>query len=282
MKMSLECPGCFIKQTIRSGRLFGYSRDLLWELVKDCGRFLADISPEVSPPQNAVALYEMISLRIGKEDPFDELKKESTRQALAIYSELKAKIQASSEPLDAAIRYAACGNVIDYGVSSEFDLMKEVSQALKIDFFRYEYEKFTKRLKNADWILYLGDNCGETVFDRLLIEELGRPVIYVVRGGPIINDVTEQDAIDAGLDKVAKIVSSGCKAPGIVFDWCSEEFKMLYNTAPLVISKGQGNFETLSDEKREIFFLFKIKCQVVSQFVGAPLHSMFFGTVDGI
>ncbi len=282
MKMHLDCPGCFVRQAIRTGRLLRCPDLVMWELVKGCGTVLSQLEHEFPPPQNAVLLYDMISLRIGNADPFYQLKKDSTRQALTLYPELKEKIKASNDSLDAALRFAACGNVIDYGVSSSFDLMKEIEEAFKTKFFHYEYEEFIAKLHQADWVLYIGDNCGESVFDKLLIEELGKPVKYAVRSGPIINDVTEEDAIDAGIDQVAEIVSTGCRAPGIVFDWCSDEFKTLYNSAPLIISKGQGNFETLSDEKKEIFFIFKIKCKVVAKFLNSPLNSMFFGRTDTV
>ncbi len=277
MKMHLDCPECFVRQAIRTGQLLRCPNSVLWDLVKGCGTILSQIEHEFSPPQNAVALYDMISLKVGKEDPFYQLKKESTQQALALYPRLKEKIKNSADPLDTALRLAACGNVVDYGVSSDFDLMKEVEEVFNADFFHYEYEEFAEKLHQVDWILYIGDNCGESVFDRMLIEELGIPVKYAVRGGPIINDVTKEDAVDAGIDQVAEIVSTGCRAPGIVFDWCSDEFKALYDSAPMIISKGQGNFETLSDEKREIFFIFKIKCKVVASFLDSPLNSMFFG-----
>ena len=277
MKMHLDCPSCFIKQAVRTGRLLECSNTRLWQMVKGCGQVLANVNEDWSPPQNAVALYEMIARVTGKDDPFYNLKKESTRQALELYPELKERISRCSDRLEAAIRYAACGNVIDYGISSDFNILDEIDKALTTRFSLWEYSLFKKRLRQADWILYLGDNCGETVFDRLLIEELKVPVTYVVRGGPIINDVTMEDAVDAGLDKVAKLVSSGCKTPGTILEWCSDEFRALYESAPIIISKGQGNFETLSHEEREIFFIFKIKCDVVARFLDHPLNTMVFG-----
>ncbi len=277
MKMHLDCPSCFLNQAIRTGRLLGCSDRCIWEMVKGCGQVLSQVNEELPPPQNAVALYDRIAEKAGVRDPFFKLKKESTRHALGLYPELKRKIKDHGDALEAALRFAACGNVIDYGVSSDFDLLKEVENALGTRFSMWEYHVFLKRLSKADWILYLGDNCGETVFDRLLIEELRKPVKYAVRGGPIINDVTEEDARDAGLHKVAEIVSTGYRAPGIVLKECSDRFRELFASAPMIISKGQGNFETLSDEYREIFFIFKIKCKVVSNFLGFPLNTMFLG-----
>ncbi len=277
MKMHLDCANCFLNQAIRTGRLLGCSDRCLWQMVKGCGQVLSQVNEDLPPPQNAVALYDMIAEKAGIRDPFYKLKKESTRHALGLYPELKRKIKDHMDALEAALRFAACGNVIDYGVSSDFNLLKEVEKALGTRFSVWEYNAFLKRLSKAGWILYLGDNCGETVFDRLLIEELKKPVKYAVRGGPIINDVTEEDARDAGLHEVAEIVSTGYRAPGIVLKECSDSFRELFASAPMIISKGQGNFETLSDENREIFFIFKIKCNVVSSFLDLPLNTMFLG-----
>ncbi len=277
MKMHLDCAQCFLKQAARTGRLLGCDESCLWDMVKGCGKILSQINHQLPPPQNAVSLYDMISEKTGLDDPFIDIKKESTKEVLSLYPELKEKIEGSTDPLEAAIRLSACGNVIDYGTSSSFDIKKELDKALEGHFSKWEYPDFVSRLNEASWILYLGDNCGETVFDRLLIERLKRPVKYAVRAGPIINDVTMEDAVDAGIDLVAQIVSTGCRAPGIILDWCSDEFQALFQSAPLVISKGQGNFETLTECGREIFYIFKLKCNVVADFLGLPLGSMFFG-----
>jgi len=116
--------------------------------------------------------------------------------------------------------------------------------------------------------LYIADNAGETVFDRLLIEEIGQPVVYAVREKPIINDATREDAVLSGLDKVSKVMSSGCDSPGNILKFCSAEFLRVYRSADLIISKGQGNYEALSDEKRPVFFLLKAKCPVVARDLG--------------
>ncbi len=278
MKTHFDCFPCFLKQVSRTGRILGMDDRAIWQAMKRAGRILADMEVRNPPPQNAVSIYDMISEESGSPDPFRRIKEQGTLQALSLYDDLKRKILQHSDPLEAGVRYAACGNVIDYGVSSTYDIMDEIQKALEAHFHLWDMDRFRARLTAASWILYLGDNCGETVFDRLLIETLGKPVTYVVRDGPIINDVTMEDAIHAGLDKIATIVSSGCRAPGIVLQQTSAGFRDLYVNAPLIISKGQGNFETLCDENREIFFLFKIKCRVVADYLGSPMGSMFFGS----
>jgi uncharacterized protein with ATP-grasp and redox domains len=123
-------------------------------------------------------------------------------------------------------------------------------------------------------ILYLADNAGETVLDRILIETLDKPVTYAVKSFPIINDALFEDAIAAGIDQVAAIRQTGSNCPGTVLHTCTDEFFRYYEEADLVLSKGQGNYEALSDENRSIFFLLKVKCKLVSRQLEAPLGSL--------
>jgi len=279
LRTHFDCFPCFLKQASRTGKILGMDERAIWQLLKRAGGILSEMDEKLPPPQNAVAIYDMISECSGSPDPFSQIKKESTIHALSLYEELKKRIEDHHDPLEAAIRYAACGNVIDYGVGSTYDIRSELETVLEQDFHVWQYEYFLSRLQEATTVLYLGDNCGETVFDRLLIETLEKPVTYVVRDGPIINDVTLEDAHQAGLERVASLMSSGCRAPGVVLDQTSDQFRHVFEKAPLIVSKGQGNFETLCDEPKEIFFLFKIKCNVVAAYLNAPLGSMYFGCV---
>lgn len=277
MKTYFDCFPCFFHQTKRTGELLEIDENTIWKLLKGVSKILSEADINCPPPKTASFVYDFISRTLRNPDPFRHLKRESIEHALSLFKKVRARIHESSDRLESAIRYAAAGNVIDYGISSDFDLLNELDTVANREFFKWEYHEFLKDLKEAPWVLILGDNCGESVFDRLLIEELKRPVYYAVRGAPIINDVTKEDAISSGIGEVAKIVSTGCKAPGIVFDWCSREFLDLFKSAPLIISKGQGNFETLSDKGLPIYFLFKIKCTVVAKYLSCPLGSLYFG-----
>ena len=180
----------------------------------------------------------------------------------------------SDDKLLTAIKIAIAGNVIDLGVNKAFDIVRDVKIILEQDFAIFDYNAFKKQLAKSKNILYLGDNVGESVFDILLIKELKRPVKYAVRAIPIINDVTREDAIASGIDEVAKIVDSGCKSPGIILSQSSSVFLKLFNTADLVISKGQGNFEGLSGCSRQVFFLLKAKCRIISNHLGVAEGSI--------
>lgn len=268
MRTFLDCIPCFMIQALRTGRLVGLSDEKIRKLLIDLGEKIKNIKLDDPPPKTAVMVYDLINRYTGETDPFKTVKKEGTERALALYPRLKKEISQSEDPLGFAIRLAITGNVIDFGISSSYDLESEIQKIMGQSFGRWDEEEFKEAVTQADWILYLGDNTGETVFDRLLIEILACPVTYAVREKPIINDATREDALAAGLDKVATIISSGCAAPGTVLDQCTPEFHELFRKAPVIISKGQGNYETLSESDAPIFFFLKAKCDVVARHLG--------------
>ena len=179
-----------------------------------------------------------------------------------------------------AIRIAIAGNIIDFGANWDFDIENETYKVLEMNFAVCDYNGFKNKLDKAPKILYIGDNAGECVFDRILIEEIKKPVTYVVRGVPIINDATYEDAVQAGIDGVATILSSGTDAPGTILETCSPEFKEVYKNSEFIISKGQGNYEALSKEKRPIFFLLKTKCNVVADDIGVDNGDIVLKGID--
>jgi uncharacterized protein with ATP-grasp and redox domains len=268
MRTYLDCLPCFLSQALRAARIATDDEALIKRVLDEVGMMLTDIPLESTPPESGRRVYRKVAEITGTRDPFRGLKDESTRQALALYPLLKDRVQASSDRLEAAIRIAIAGNVIDFGPNRAFDLEREIDTTLEKDPAIWDYPAFRNALSRAHEILYIGDNAGECVFDRILIEELNKPVIYVVRDVPVINDATYEDAVQAGIDQVAAIVSSGTDAPGTILHTCSSEFLNLYNQAEFTISKGQGNYEALSSEPRPIFFLLKAKCRVIADDIG--------------
>jgi uncharacterized protein with ATP-grasp and redox domains len=204
----------------------------------------------------------------GIQDPYKEIKRESTQKALTLYPSLKNEVKKGKDTLLTAIRIAIAGNVIDFGANRHFNIEQEIDEILRKDFAICDYEKFKAQLSESSEILFIGDNAGECVFDRVLIEEMKKPVTYIVRDVPVINDATYEDAVQAGIDKVATIISSGTDAPGTILGTCNAEFKEIYNNSEFIISKGQGNYEALSNERRPLFFLLKAKCRVIANDVG--------------
>ncbi len=219
-------------------------------------------------------VYKTIYHVSGVKDPFREIKKNCTMYLLSIYPELKEKITSSKDPLYTALKFAGFGNAIDFGANPDFDLHKELEDLYNKDFDICHYDAFKKNLNKAKNVLYIADNAGETVFDKLLIEQLNKSVKYAVRSKPIINDATIEDAQNAGINEVAEITSSGCDAPGTILKLCSKEFNKIFTEADMIISKGQGNYETLSNQTGPIFFLLKVKCPVIARHIDIRTESI--------
>ncbi len=282
MKTYLECIPCFMNQIIRTGRLLDIPEDDIYGLMTRFGAKLSNIDMHDPPPKTAIAIYEAISERAGTDDPFRELKKESTLKALRLLPVLAERLKQLASPLHAALRIACAANVIDFGIATHFDLDKELDRALNGKFGLWEEDAFLDALKKAAWVLYIGDNAGEAVFDRLLIKAMGKEVVFATRGRPIINDVTMDDARMARIEDDARLISSGSPAPGIILDMCDPDFVRLFETAPLIMSKGQGNYETLSETDRPIFFLLKAKCQVVARHLAVKEGEMILARGKGV
>jgi len=274
MRTYLDCIPCFVDQALRAGRIATDDEKKLKRILDEVGMMLRDIPLESTPPETGMLVYEKVREITGEFDPYKELKIESTEKALALYPSLKRIVEQSNDKLLTAIRLAIAGNVIDFGPNRDFEIEEEIDVVLKKEFAIYDYDKFKDCLDKTNEILYLGDNAGEAVFDRILIEELKKPVTYVVRDVPVINDVTYEDAIQAGIDEVASIVSSGTSAPGTILKTCNAEFKEAYNNSDFIISKGQGNYEGLSNENRPIFFLLKVKCHVIAHDIGVNVGNI--------
>ena len=235
---------------------------------------LKGITLTSTPPEIGDQVHRIVRQVARQVDPYQDIKAHSTRQALQLYPRLKAMVAASGDPWMTAVRLSIAGNIIDLGPGQPFDLEQTIDRVLAAPFAIDDSVALQRALSTARSVLYLADNAGETVFDRLLIEVLGPVVTYAVKGGPIINDATRQDALDAGLDRVAEIVSTGSDAPGTILDRCSAQFRALYESAPVVIAKGQANYETLSTAGPKMFFLLQAKCPVIAGDLNVPVRSI--------
>ena len=264
MKTFLDCLPCMMDQALRAGRIATDDERIIKKLLDAVGAMMKDIPLENTPPETGEIIYRKVREITGVTDPYKEVKKANIEEALSLYPELKKIVKESDNSLLTAIRIAIAGNVIDLGVNKKFNLVEDVRKILKQDFAILDFEKFEKQLEIAGSVLYLGDNAGESVFDKILIEELNKPVTYVVREIPVINDVTKEDAIASGINEVAEIISSGTTAPAVILSLCNNEFIERFNNSKMIISKGQGNYEGLSDVKQPVFFLLKAKCFVIA------------------
>ncbi|MDD5020230.1 MAG: ARMT1-like domain-containing protein [Candidatus Omnitrophica bacterium] len=282
MKTYLDCIPCFFRQALEGARIIKASPEQQKQIIDGFARKIPGISLEASPPEIARFGYAFLKKISSEGDPYKEIKQKSNRIALRLLGKLRDKVARSRNRLLAALELAIAGNIIDFGVKNHLDVGAELKKILarkngsvcrkRI----FHYPEFRRALKTAEDILYLADNAGEVVFDRVLIEEIrqecpDKNIYYAVKDGPIINDALFEDAYACGIDKSAEVISNGTEAPGTVLDLCSREFRRIYKRCDMVISKGQGNFESLSDERRPIFFLFMVKCPVVAEAAGARM-----------
>lgn len=270
MKVLPECFICALRQVLSAARLVGGDDELAVTCLKKSSEILAKIPDGLTPPEIGEPIYRVVREVSGIDDPFAEQKRRQNETALALYRWLEARVRESADPLYTAMKLSIAGNAIDTGAQESFDLAKSISDALEKE-GRYEaYETLKLKLGDARMILFIADNCGEIVFDRLFIEtilkEMGEAeVVLAVRGGPIINDVTEVEAKELGLADLCRIVSTGMWMPGTLLEKTTEVFRHCFEEADVVISKGQGNWETLEETEREIFFLLQAKCPVVAR-----------------
>jgi hypothetical protein len=286
MRTYLDCIPCFYRQALDAARIAGTDELIQKKIIDELSQLIPNFSLETAPSEMGRAIYGLVGKISGVKDPFKEIKENSNKFALKLYPKLKQEINNSEDRLLTAVKLSIIGNIIDYGAKNSLNVVEEIDHLFQGNFIinnknnstTFKYNQFKESLNKINTIIYLADNAGEVVFDRLLIEELveglGKQVIYVVRGKPIINDALIEDAIFCGINKVAKITSSGSDAPGTIMKYCSPEFIELYQDAELIISKGQGNYESLSEEDKSIFFLFRAKCPVIAEDVGCKVGDM--------
>lgn len=260
------CLPCFQRQAAHAVQLAEPRPAARAAILEQTALLLAGIDMEASPPANAIGLYRLIAQLAGNPDPFTTLKRQSNDRALHLRSQLEEIVHQGEDPVRQAILLAMAGNIIDYGAQQHFDLDATLANALKEQPRIDDYALLHEDLRRASSILYLADNCGELVFDGLLIDQLPPgTVTMAVKESPIINDATREDARYCGLERKCRVISNGTACPGTPLQQCTREFRELFASADVVISKGQGNFETLSEEGRPVYHLLTVKCPVVAE-----------------
>jgi len=278
MKTYLECLPCFVRQALDAVRLVTDEPAVQEEVLRQVLAELGRIDLGWNPPQMGQKIHKLIREVVGVRDPYLKIKRRFNNAALKIYSRMRQLVIESENPLEAAIRLAIAGNIIDFGVNGalqESDLEETISECLDADFTEVQLEPFGQAVNDAEEILYIADNAGEIVFDRLLIEQLPiAKVTVAVKGSPVINDATMEDAMLAGLPRIVEVIDNGSDAPGVILESCSQSFRDRFEKADLIIAKGQGNYETLSDADKNIFFMLKAKCPVIAKDLGCEVGEM--------
>lgn len=276
MKTHLDCFPCFLKQSLIALRYGTRDKGLQEQIVKDILIYVEQADTASPPAYTTTLIHRRIRELLGG-DPFRGIKSEYNGVALRLYPSLKRLAAESTDPFGISARLAIAGNVIDFGIFTSVDIEGAIERALHHPLTVDDTAAMRKALEGSAEVLYLLDNAGEIVFDRILIEtlqEAGWKVTAVVKGAPVLNDCTIVDAREAGLTEVCEVIDNGSDAVGTILPMTSQAFRQRFQDTPLVISKGQGNFETVAAPDKTVFYLFQSKCEVVSRELGVSLGSM--------
>ena len=268
MHIYLDCFPCFLRQALDAARFATNDQEVHETVIRAVLRLATEMDMCQPPPVIGQQVHRLIRRITGEQDPYREQKHRSNELALRLYPEVRPEVERAPDPIEAAVRLAIAGNILDFGVNSslQYSYAEEViTGALKEEFDGTDLPVFVDGVNEAGNILYLGDNAGEIVFDRLLIEALPHDkVTFVVKGSPVINDVTMEDAETARLTELVEVIENGSDGPGTILEGCSPQFRQRFDQADLIIAKGQGNYESLSDLDKNIFFILKAKCPVIA------------------
>lgn len=269
MTIDEACVTCIINQSTKVANAIHADELLFKKLTSTVQEMSKSFSFSDTPPEIASYVYEKMALLANKVDLYDEVKGLSTKKALSFVPLLKEKILNSKDKLLTATKIAVAGNVIDLAAEVEFDLKEELDKIFYTEFAHDDFSLFEKKLDEAKSVLVIGDNVGEHIFDYMFIEVLKEfypktKFSYMVRGNPIINDVTMKEAEEAGFHELCELIDSGVNTPGFAYSRASSYSREVFDSVDLVISKGMGNYECLSPSHRaNICFLLKVKCSVV-------------------
>ena len=277
MKSTLACLPCFVSQGLNVARMVTSDGRVQEQILREVLRRASQADLTQSPPRFGRSLHQWVRELTGQADPYLAVKQESNRLALALLPAWRERLRTAENPRLTAVKMAIAGNVIDYGIKGDLTAA-QIPAALESSFagpFMGDVVEFFAAAERATEILFLADNAGELVFDRLLLELLPHEKItVVVKGGPAINDALRVDATVAGLDGLVAVTDTGCDGAGIELEACSPEFRRRFARADLIIAKGQANFESLDGGGQNIFFLFKVKCAVVARHIGQPVGTL--------
>lgn len=281
MKISYECGPCFLRQAKEALDLSTDDEALKMEIMGDIFKFLSrNFESGTNSNSTGSAMHKMIIERTGCRDPYYNEKIQGNEIALRYLPEVE-KILRDDDSLENYVKISIIGNILDFGAFTlDDDIESVIRQSLKKDLAIKDVEEFEKALKTNDKVLYLVDNTGEIVFDKLLlnkIKDYDLDITIAVKSQPILNDATKKEALEAGLDEFGEIVEIGCGTVGYVDSEISQEFREIFNAHKFIISKGMGNYEGLTEidlQDKDVFFLLCAKCNTISKDIGVNLHDM--------
>lgn len=275
MKIFIDCIPCFIRQSIDAARMASGDPRVHESVLKSVLEQIRELDYSKTPPHMGREIHRTVRKESGNKDPYLEVKRHFNSLAMSLYPELKRRVRASGDGIETAARLAIAGNIIDFNLKNGCDdgkLFDTIEETLEKDLKINHLNEFVKAVDKASTIFYICDNAGEIVFDRVLIEELPREKVTVgVRGYPVLNDATMEDAVFCGLTETVNVIDNGTDVPGTILDECSDVFRETFHAADVIVSKGQGNYETLNQADGNIFFILKAKCPIAARDIGCDI-----------
>ncbi|MGB9920356.1 MAG: damage-control phosphatase ARMT1 family protein [Moorellales bacterium] len=281
MRQVAACLPCYLRQVQSTLEAAGADEDIAYRVWEEVFVLIPGLNRNRSPAENSSVVLRRAYAVLGNEDPFRAAKAESNREAWAWLPYLEKLWAQSPDPLLFALKVSVMGNMVDLGILPGYDLEANLKELDRLAFARFDYSHLVERLAGAQSVLVVGDNSGEIVWDRLLLQELARPgyrIRYAVKAGPILNDATRTDAEEARLADLAEVIDTGSDYLGVVEERCHPDFLAALAESDLVIAKGQANYETLEGTTLagdKTFFLLRAKCAVVAAHLGvAPMAAV--------
>jgi len=283
MKYSIDCLPCLLQQAVRVAKKHLPNEDEQIKLVKETMAIIASIDEDVSAPYIAHKIQTALNAVLNNPDPYQEDKNYYNQEMLKLENELTQLVETSEDPFDTALKLAAAGNIIDFGPGYDLSrdrVLESIKETLTNDSPQEVLGSLQTTLQQAGKVLYLGDNAGEIVFDKIFIATIKEyypalEIYFATRGKPVLNDITEEDAYLVGMDRLAIIINNGTSIPGTVLEYCSPDFQKIFAEADVIISKGQGNFESLYESGRKnLYYIFLCKCSLFMERLGAKQNDL--------
>ncbi|MZP30665.1 DUF89 family protein [Heliobacterium undosum] len=284
MKLYLECIACTVKQLMEATRRFIPDEQERYQIIAESMRgFQENLRVDSCAPILTASFHNKIKAASGTEDLYKAEKELFNREMMGLEDEFRELIAKSDDPVKTALCFSALANIIDFGTAASVDktyARNLILKAAETERDLPDVETLKQELAAAKTLLYVGDNCGEVVLDKLVLETLRRhypqiAITFAVRDVPILNDVTLKEAEEIGIPAYARVISSGSRLPGVVLSQCTEEFQRLYRESDVIILKGMGNLETAGEDEQKAYFIFMVKCDLMTRLMETHLHDIF-------
>ena len=283
MPLNFNCLSCNINQVIKISDVLNLHRKDEEKIIRDVLKYLSMADYSKCNPEIMGEIWEIICGSINNDNPYNSLKNFYNTEIQKMHNEIVSIIEKSDNKFFACMKIAIVGNLIDFAAKYTFkmeDLKKRINDSKNIQLTIDHSMQLCRKLKQAGSLLYLGDNCGEIVLDKIFLEYIKQEfpeikIFYGVRGKPIVNDVTHEDASMINMESVAQVIDNSDKSPGTIIEKTSEQFREIFYAADLIISKGQGNYESLlTTDRGGIFFLFMAKCEPIAEKMNVGIMSV--------